>query len=222
MVDRSGRPGGVGERPRPHPGRGVHGLRQLRVRSGHHRRPVHHGGAEHRARSPQRSGLDDPDRHLVRARRRAAAGHHTGWRHAPSRTPTAASPGRSGRRRSPRPSAGSAAGELEKVVLARDLLARASEPIDPRWIVARLAEQYERCWTYLVDGLVGATPEMLLRRENGLVTSRVLAGTIQRSGRQHPRSGVGGGAGPVQQGPGGARVRGGLGGGRAGARTAPG
>ena len=74
------------------------------------------------------------------------------------------------------------AGELEKVVLARDLLARASEPIDPRWIVARLAERYERCWTYLVDGLVGATPEMLLRRENGLVTSRVLAGTIQRSG----------------------------------------
>jgi menaquinone-specific isochorismate synthase len=74
------------------------------------------------------------------------------------------------------------AGDLEKVVLARDLLARASEPIDPRWILARLAERYERCWSYLVDGLVGATPEMLLRRENGLVTSRVLAGTIQRSG----------------------------------------
>jgi menaquinone-specific isochorismate synthase len=74
------------------------------------------------------------------------------------------------------------AGELEKVVLARDLLARAGEPIDPRWVLARLAERYERCWSYLVDGLVGATPEMLLRREKGLVTSRVLAGTIQRSG----------------------------------------
>ena len=71
---------------------------------------------------------------------------------------------------------------LEKVVLARDLVARAEEPIDPRWILTRLAERYERCWSYLVDGLVGATPEMLLRRENGLVTSRVLAGTIQRSG----------------------------------------
>lgn len=74
------------------------------------------------------------------------------------------------------------AGELEKVVLARDLLARASEPIDPRWILGRLTERYERCWSYLVDGLVGATPEMLLRRENGLVTSRVLAGTIRRTG----------------------------------------
>lgn len=73
-------------------------------------------------------------------------------------------------------------GELEKVVLARDLLARAATPIDPRWVLARLAERYERCWSYLVDGLVGATPEMLLRRENGLVTSRVLAGTIQRTG----------------------------------------
>lgn len=75
-----------------------------------------------------------------------------------------------------------AASELEKVVLARDLLARSSQPIDLRWVVARLTERYERCWTYLVDGLVGATPELLLRRENGLVTSRVLAGTIQRTG----------------------------------------
>ncbi|HEU5483696.1 MAG TPA: chorismate-binding protein, partial [Microlunatus sp.] len=74
------------------------------------------------------------------------------------------------------------AGQLEKVVLARDLLARAAEPIDLRWILARLSERYERCWSYLVDGLVGATPEMLLRRENGLVTSRVLAGTIRRAG----------------------------------------
>jgi menaquinone-specific isochorismate synthase len=33
-------------------------------------------------------------------------------------------------------------------------------------------------WTYLVDGMVGATPELLLRRQGGLVTSRVLAGTV--------------------------------------------
>ena len=73
-------------------------------------------------------------------------------------------------------------GALEKVVLARDLLVSATEPLDPRWILARLCERYERCWSYLVDGLVGATPELLLRREDGLVTSRVLAGTIRRSG----------------------------------------
>jgi menaquinone-specific isochorismate synthase len=38
------------------------------------------------------------------------------------------------------------------------------------------------CWTFHVDGMFGATPEMLVRRERGLVTSRVLAGTIRRTG----------------------------------------
>ena len=73
-------------------------------------------------------------------------------------------------------------GELEKVVLARDLLAFAENDIDLRWIATRLAENYAQCWTYSVDGLVGATPEMLVKREAGLATSRVLAGTIRRSG----------------------------------------
>ena len=66
-------------------------------------------------------------------------------------------------------------------MLARDLLAFAENDIDLRWIAARLAEDYAQCWTYSVDGLVGATPEMLVRREAGLATSRVLAGTIRRS-----------------------------------------
>lgn len=71
--------------------------------------------------------------------------------------------------------------ELDKVVLARELVAIADSPIDPRRLVSRLAADYQRCWTYHVDGLVGATPEMLVRREAGLATSRVLAGTIRRS-----------------------------------------
>ena len=74
------------------------------------------------------------------------------------------------------------AGDLEKVVLARDLIATASEPVDVRWPLARLAAQYPMCWTFHVDGMLGATPEMLVRRERGLVTSRVLAGTIRRTG----------------------------------------
>ncbi len=73
-------------------------------------------------------------------------------------------------------------GELDKVVLARDLEAVADEPVDLRWALARLAERYPACWTFSVDGLLGATPEMLLRLERGLVTSRVLAGTIRRTG----------------------------------------
>jgi menaquinone-specific isochorismate synthase len=74
------------------------------------------------------------------------------------------------------------AGSLEKVVLARDLVATCDEPVDVRWSLRRLATDYAMCWTFHVDGLFGATPEMLVRRERGLVTSRVLAGTIRRTG----------------------------------------
>jgi menaquinone-specific isochorismate synthase len=74
------------------------------------------------------------------------------------------------------------AGELEKVVLARDLVATTDEPLDVRWPLRRLGTSYEMCWTFHVDRLFGATPELLVRRERGLVTSRVLAGTIRRTG----------------------------------------
>ncbi|MDO5711103.1 MAG: isochorismate synthase [Micrococcales bacterium] len=73
-------------------------------------------------------------------------------------------------------------GQVDKVVLARDLLGHAEEPIDPRLLTSRLASGYGRTWVFCVDGLVGATPEMLVRLERGLVTSRVLAGTIRRTG----------------------------------------
>jgi menaquinone-specific isochorismate synthase len=74
------------------------------------------------------------------------------------------------------------AGRLEKVVLARDVRATTAEPVDARWLLTRLASAYRTCWTFCVDGLVGATPELLVRTEKGLVTSRVLAGTIRRTG----------------------------------------
>jgi menaquinone-specific isochorismate synthase len=74
------------------------------------------------------------------------------------------------------------AGNLDKVVLARDLIAIAEQPIDLRWPLHRLATAYPNCWTFSVDGLIGATPELLVRREKGLITSRVLAGTIRRTG----------------------------------------
>lgn len=76
------------------------------------------------------------------------------------------------------------AGELSKVVLARAEVHTAERPLDPRWLVGRLSEDYRDCWTFSVAGLIGASPEMLLRREGGLVTSRVLAGTIRRNGAE--------------------------------------
>ena len=73
-------------------------------------------------------------------------------------------------------------GDLDKGVLARDLEVQADSPIDARWLLARLAERYDNTWVFSVDGLVGATPELLVRLDKGLVHSRVLAGTIRRTG----------------------------------------
>jgi menaquinone-specific isochorismate synthase len=72
------------------------------------------------------------------------------------------------------------AGDLEKVVLARDAVATAERPVDPRWLLRRLAAGYATTWAFSVGGMVGATPELLVRSEKGLVASRVLAGTIRR------------------------------------------
>ena len=71
---------------------------------------------------------------------------------------------------------------VDKVVLARDLVATTTTDIDARPILKKLATEYPSTWTFAVDGLVGATPELLLRLSKGMVTSRVLAGTIPKTG----------------------------------------
>lgn len=71
-------------------------------------------------------------------------------------------------------------GELEKVVLARDLVATAEHPIDVRLLLTRLARRYPECYTFSVAGLVGATPELLIRRTGQEIESLVLAGTTAR------------------------------------------
>ena len=74
------------------------------------------------------------------------------------------------------------AGEVDKVVLARDVLARVDGPLDVRHLLVNLAQRYPSCWTFKVNGLLGATPELLVRRSGDLVMSRVLAGTVRRKG----------------------------------------
>lgn len=73
-------------------------------------------------------------------------------------------------------------GDLDKVVLSREVVATLDAPLDVRAPLRRLARDYPGCWTFHVDGFFGASPEMLVRLERGLVTSRVLAGTIRRTG----------------------------------------
>jgi menaquinone-specific isochorismate synthase len=71
-------------------------------------------------------------------------------------------------------------GHLGKVVLARDLTVRADAPIDTRVLLRRLARRFPRCYTFSCDGMVGATPELLIRRTGGDIESLVLAGTTAR------------------------------------------
>jgi menaquinone-specific isochorismate synthase len=72
-------------------------------------------------------------------------------------------------------------GELDKVVLARDIVAQLDIPLHVGALLQRLNDEFPDCWTFSVDGLIGATPELLIRRQGKKVTSRVLAGTVRRS-----------------------------------------
>jgi menaquinone-specific isochorismate synthase len=73
-------------------------------------------------------------------------------------------------------------GDLRKVVLARDVFATAAEPIDARVLLHRLAARYPECFTFACEGMIGATPELLIRRAGREVSALVLGGTAPRSG----------------------------------------
>ena len=73
-------------------------------------------------------------------------------------------------------------GDLEKVVLARDIVARNTEVISKRNLITSLNANYPSTWVFMVANLIGATPELLVRLNKSLVTSRILAGTIRKSG----------------------------------------
>jgi menaquinone-specific isochorismate synthase len=71
-------------------------------------------------------------------------------------------------------------GALEKLVLARDVVATVPTGVNAAKVLRELAMRYRECWTYGVDGLVGATPEMLIQVEGRTAQARVLAGTLDR------------------------------------------
>ncbi|MPY09982.1 isochorismate synthase [Arthrobacter bussei] len=72
-------------------------------------------------------------------------------------------------------------GGLSKVVLARDVVAHLASPVATAQVLRELAVRYEDCWTYAVDGLIGSTPEMLIKVEHNTAQARVLAGTLDRA-----------------------------------------
>ena len=72
------------------------------------------------------------------------------------------------------------AGAYDKVVLARDLHLWSRVPFDVPAILDALSGRFPSCFTFLVDHLLGASPELLLARDGAAVRSRVLAGTAAR------------------------------------------
>ncbi|SNS39819.1 isochorismate synthase [Actinomadura mexicana] len=89
-------------------------------------------------------------------------------------------PAQPGHPTAPPPRPADNTGHLGKVVLARDLTVRADTPIDARVLLQRLAARYPGCYTFSCAGMVGATPELLIRRTGGDIESLVLAGTTAR------------------------------------------
>ena len=71
-------------------------------------------------------------------------------------------------------------GRARKVVLARDVLTYPSAPVATGTVLRRLTADYPSTWTFAVDQMVGASPELLLRLRDRRLMSRVLAGTARR------------------------------------------
>jgi len=75
-----------------------------------------------------------------------------------------------------------AGGSLAKVVLARQVEVLANRPFVLPETLARLASLYPSCTVFHVEGFIGASPEVLVRRTGAEILSHPLAGTVARSG----------------------------------------
>jgi menaquinone-specific isochorismate synthase len=70
--------------------------------------------------------------------------------------------------------------QVEKVVLARDLVATVPADFNINPALKKLEAKFDTCYIYSVAGMFGASPELLVRVADSKVTARVLAGTAGR------------------------------------------
>jgi len=68
-------------------------------------------------------------------------------------------------------------GRVEKVVLARQVLVELPDGLTDNTIISRLATANPGCYLFSVDGLIGASPELLVSLRRGRVRTLALAGT---------------------------------------------
>jgi isochorismate synthase len=76
-------------------------------------------------------------------------------------------------------------GDLQKIVLAREVRAHAAHPHDPGAVLGALREIFPACYCWCVGtpelAFVGASPELLVRRDGQRAQTVALAGTTRRS-----------------------------------------
>ena len=73
-----------------------------------------------------------------------------------------------------------ASGQVEKVVLARDLSASVSKDFNINPALRKLEKKFDSCYIYSVAGMFGASPELLVKVSHSELSARVLAGTAGR------------------------------------------
>lgn len=73
-------------------------------------------------------------------------------------------------------------GAVTKVVIARDVVIEAAEPIDVQALLLRLRASFGSSYRYSIDGFVGASPELLVARHGAICRSHPVAGTAPRTG----------------------------------------
>lgn len=74
-----------------------------------------------------------------------------------------------------------AAGELRKLVLAREVRVVTDQPIDIAAVIERLRQSFSAAIVFCIDGFIGASPELLVSRTLDVVRAHPLAGTAPRS-----------------------------------------
>ncbi|NNN21123.1 MAG: isochorismate synthase [Acidimicrobiales bacterium] len=74
------------------------------------------------------------------------------------------------------------AGEFDKVVLAREITIKADRKFQPSVILERLNSLFPSCAIFSIDGFVGASPELLIKKSGSMIKAKPLAGTTGRSG----------------------------------------
>jgi salicylate biosynthesis isochorismate synthase/menaquinone-specific isochorismate synthase len=77
------------------------------------------------------------------------------------------------------------AGEISKVVLAREVIVTAGSAHDPAAVFGAIREQFSSCFCFCCGtpeaAFIGASPELLLRRSGASVSTVALAGSTRRS-----------------------------------------